>query len=86
MTDRVVSVVIPARNAAATIDDQLEALAAQEVDDPWEVVVSDNGSRDTTAARARAWASRLNSLRVVDASGASGGRLRSQRRSAGGGW
>ena len=68
MSHGLISVVVPARDAAATIDAQLEALAAQEVEGPWEVVVSDNGSSDATADRARAWASRLPALRVVDAS------------------
>jgi glycosyltransferase involved in cell wall biosynthesis len=68
VSERLLSVVIAARNAAATIDDQLEALAAQNVDEQWEVVLCDNGSTDTTTARARAWAGRLPSLRVVDAS------------------
>ena len=43
------SVVIPVRNGASTIARQLRALAAQEdVDVAWEIVVSDNGSRDDT--------------------------------------
>ena len=37
------SVVIPARNAADTIGVQLESLARQRFDPPWEVVVVDNG-------------------------------------------
>jgi GT2 family glycosyltransferase len=44
-----ISVVIPARNAAATIPRTLEALAAQDVDGPYEVIVVDNGSADETA-------------------------------------
>jgi glycosyltransferase involved in cell wall biosynthesis len=44
------SVVIPARNAAATIGEQLQALAAQQWDRPWEVIVVENGSTDDTAA------------------------------------
>jgi cellulose synthase/poly-beta-1,6-N-acetylglucosamine synthase-like glycosyltransferase len=68
----VVSVVIAARDAAATIGDQLDALARQRVEVPWEVVVSDNGSTDATAAVVRSHASALPSLRVVDASAARG--------------
>lgn len=45
-----VSVVVPARNAAATIEEQLDALDAQEFADAWEVVVVDNASTDTTAS------------------------------------
>lgn len=63
-----VTVVIPARDAASTIDAQLAALAAQDHDGPLHVVVADNGSIDDTAARARAWVDRLPLLRVVDAS------------------
>ncbi|GMU78816.1 MAG: hypothetical protein AMXMBFR46_16100 [Acidimicrobiia bacterium] len=63
-----VTVVVPARDAAATIDAQLAALAAQDFEGPFEVIVADNGSTDDTAARARAWADRIPVLRVVDAS------------------
>ena len=42
------SVVVPARNAAATIGDQLEALARQKVRGDWEIVVVDDGSTDGT--------------------------------------
>jgi glycosyltransferase involved in cell wall biosynthesis len=53
-----VSVVVPAKDAAATVVDQLEALAAQTYPDPWEIVVVDNGSQDGTAEVVRAWSSR----------------------------
>jgi glycosyltransferase involved in cell wall biosynthesis len=43
----VVSVVIPARNAAATIGPQLAALVSQDPGFPFEVVVADNGSIDS---------------------------------------
>ena len=62
------SVVIPARNAADTIGVQLESLARQRFDRPWEVVVVDNGSTDDTRAVAQSFADRLPSLRIVDAS------------------
>jgi glycosyltransferase involved in cell wall biosynthesis len=61
------SVVIPVRNGAATIDEQLAALATQDYQGEWEIVVADNGSTDGTAAIARAWADRLP-ITVVDAS------------------
>lgn len=63
-----VTVVIPARDAAATIDAQLRALAAQDHDGPVHVIVADNGSTDGTAAAALAWGDRFAELRVVDAS------------------
>src|SRR5436190_10421104 len=69
---RLVSVVIPVRNAARLLADQLYALAAQDYDGHWEVVVADNGSSDGSAAVARRLARRLPSLRVVDASGRRG--------------
>ena len=48
MAKPALSVVIPARNAAGTIGEQLEALVAQEWSRPWEVTVVDNGSTDAT--------------------------------------
>ncbi|MDP9402817.1 MAG: glycosyltransferase [Actinomycetota bacterium] len=63
-----VSVVIPALNAADVIGGQLEALSRQTYTGPWEVVVVDNGSTDGTAEVAAGWADRLPGLRVVDAS------------------
>jgi len=44
------SVVIPARNAEGWLSEQLEALADQEVDQGWEVILADNGSSDGTVA------------------------------------
>ncbi len=65
------SVVIPVRNGADTIGDQLAALAAQEWSEPWEVIVADNGSTDETRACVEAFAPRL-AIRVVDAGGQPG--------------
>lgn len=62
------SVVIPAFNAADTLGEQLQALAAQKVSSSYEVLVCDNGSTDGTAELARTWQSRLPNLRVLDAS------------------
>lgn len=63
----VVSVIIPAYNAEATLGRQLEALSRQRMDVEWEVIISENGSTDRTAAVARAWIGRLP-LRIIDAS------------------
>ncbi|MFF7456480.1 glycosyltransferase family 2 protein [Kitasatospora sp. NPDC008115] len=62
---RLVSVVIPARNAEATIATQLEALCGQTYPDPWEVVVVENGSSDGTRALLRSWQRRMPRLRVT---------------------
>ena len=62
------TVVIPALDAADDIARQLDALAGQEWDQPWEVVVADNGSTDGTRAVVEGYADLLPSLRVVDAS------------------
>lgn len=63
-----VSVLIPARNVADTIDDQMAALAGQTYRGRWEVVVADNGSTDATRAKVEAWRPRLPALTIVDAS------------------
>lgn len=44
-----ITVVIPARDAEATLEDTLKGLAEQDFDRPFEVVVVDNGSLDNTA-------------------------------------
>jgi glycosyltransferase involved in cell wall biosynthesis len=48
-----VSVIIPARDAAATLGRTLGSLAAQDLGEPFEVVVVDDGSTDDTAGVAR---------------------------------
>ena len=67
-----VTVIIAARDAERTIGAQLEALSRQTYGGDWEVVISDNGSKDRTVEIARAWASRLPDLRIVDSSSQSG--------------
>lgn len=64
-----VSVIMPAYNGAALIGNQLDALAQQQTNLTWEVIVADNGSTDATAdvVRRRA-ASFPVDLRLVDAS------------------
>ncbi|MEK6442231.1 glycosyltransferase [Pseudonocardia sp. T1-2H] len=63
---RSISVVIPAYNAAATLGEQLEALAGQDYEGDWEVLVVDNGSSDATADIARRYAQRLPACTVVE--------------------
>ena len=64
----IASVVVPMYNAAATIDQQLEALAAQRADVEWELLVCDNGSTDDSRERVARWHSRIPRLRLIDAS------------------
>lgn len=70
MTDKhpalLLSVVIPCKNSAQVLGLQLEALRAQHFDEPWEVIVADNGSTDATVTVASAFRAVLN-LRVVAA-------------------
>ncbi len=62
------SVIIPCLNSAETIGTQLEALANQSWTETWEVIVSDNGSTDTTLEIVKLYRERLPNLRVVDSS------------------
>ncbi len=61
------SVIIPCLNAAATIGNQLEALAQQQWHEPWEVLVADNGSSDESAAIVNRYKERMPNLHIVDA-------------------
>jgi glycosyltransferase involved in cell wall biosynthesis len=65
VTRPLVSVIIPARNASGTLETQLRALAGQQLDAPWEVIVVDNGSTDDTAAVCHRLTPELPALRVV---------------------
>jgi glycosyltransferase involved in cell wall biosynthesis len=60
-----VTVVIPARNAAATLQRQLKALHNQRGGQPFEVIVVDNGSTDATAAVAASGGGDHFRVRVV---------------------
>lgn len=66
-----ISVVIPCFNAAETIGQQLDALANQSFQ-PWEVIVADNGSTDSSKEIISQYQDRLPNLQVVDASGRKG--------------
>jgi glycosyltransferase involved in cell wall biosynthesis len=61
-------IVIPCYNAAETIAVQLSAIAAQRCDDPFEVIVADNGSTDRSRQIAESFKTKIPALTVVDAS------------------
>jgi glycosyltransferase involved in cell wall biosynthesis len=62
------SVVIPCFNGGRTLAAQLEALSGQEWDQPWEVILADNGSTDDSVAITRRYQEKMPHLRIVDAS------------------
>jgi len=66
------SVIIPCFNSEATLAAQLSALAAQSSPYAWEVLIADNGSRDSTVPVAMSFRDRIPALRVVDASATRG--------------
>lgn len=61
------SVIVPAFNAASTIEAQLDALLAQEWEGSWEILISDNGSSDDTLDVVDERARREDRIRVVSA-------------------
>ena len=62
-----VSVIIAARNSAATLGEQLDALLRQSPSVPWEVLVVDNASDDATAQIAAQYASAHSHFRCIAA-------------------
>lgn len=74
LSDLLVSVVIPVHNGAPWIAAQLNALAVQEdVPGDWEIIASDNGSTDDTAAIVAKLATSMPMpVRVIDSSARAG--------------
>jgi glycosyltransferase involved in cell wall biosynthesis len=63
-----ISVVVPVKNGMPWVEEQLQALAAQQIEVDWEVVVADNGSDDGTRSCVLRWSERYPHIRLVDAS------------------
>lgn len=63
-----ISVIIACYNAADTIGTQLGALAGQSWSEPWEVIVSDNGSTDQSLAAVKSFKDKIPNLLIVDSS------------------
>jgi glycosyltransferase involved in cell wall biosynthesis len=61
------SVVIPCYNAEDTLAEQLEACCRQDWSQPWEVLLVDNRSTDSSRAIAESYQQRLPNLRIIDA-------------------
>lgn len=62
------SVILTCYNDADTIATQLEALANQQWSEPWEIIVSNNGSTDDSLKIIEQYKHRLPNLRIIDAS------------------
>jgi glycosyltransferase involved in cell wall biosynthesis len=62
-----VSVVVPCYNAETTLSDTLSAIASQQWDEPWEVVVADNRSTDGSRRIAESFRDRIAHLRIISA-------------------
>lgn len=68
--------IVPARDAAATIGRQLEALARQSSALPWEVIVVDDGSTDNTRSVVSEHQVAWSALRIADGPGRGAGAAR----------
>lgn len=67
-----ISVVVPVRNGVPWLEHQLRALAAQQSEFDWEVVVADNGSDDESSSCVMRWSERCAHIHLVDASARGG--------------
>ncbi len=62
------SIIIPCFNTEKCIGDQLESLASQRWNKPWEIIVSNNGSTDGTLSILERYKIKLPNLRIVESS------------------
>jgi glycosyltransferase involved in cell wall biosynthesis len=67
-----VSLIVPARNAARTLTQQLDAISEQDYAGSFELIVAVNGGRDGTAEVADRWIRQSGLGQVVDASARQG--------------
>lgn len=67
-----VSIIVPCYNAAKYFHETLDAIFAQEWDQPWEVVIADNRSTDHSREIAEDYAKRYPNLRLVPANDGQG--------------
>jgi glycosyltransferase involved in cell wall biosynthesis len=72
-------VIIPARDAAPTLKRTLESIVAQELAEPFEVIVVDDGSRDETAALVSRFAPAVSLIRCDRSQGPGSARNRGVR-------
>jgi len=61
------SVIIPCYNAVDTIADQLDALATQQYSEPWEILIVNNRSTDSTMEIVGQYRQRFSNLRIIEA-------------------
>jgi glycosyltransferase involved in cell wall biosynthesis len=62
-----ISVIMPCYNAEDTLEIQLNALAAQSWESPWDIIFVDNNSSDFSLKIAKAYSDRLPNLRIIQA-------------------
>jgi glycosyltransferase involved in cell wall biosynthesis len=62
------SVVLAVYNAEDTLGEQLAALARQNWDEPWELIVVNNASKDQSKTIAESFYSKIPNLKIIDAS------------------
>jgi len=62
-------VIVPCLNAEATIAQQLDALISQQLTEPWELIIADNGSTDRTIEIARRFEKSVADFRIINAGG-----------------